>query len=209
MPSTLLYNAGMTNGGYTKIQEESGELVQAIAKHDAFPYDKEHPDGSNIEEHIEDEMGDVIAAITFAVEKRHLNRTRIMARAEKKLALFKHWDSLGDLKFSDELVSEEFRDGTYGQYAKDILLYLGVQNVHDITTAYPSVMEEVYDANEVNFHSVIREELDAKTENFSIGYLAFGIWDLGNLRCRCVAEQNASPMIFYVAKPQNYVNTPL
>lgn len=85
----------MTAGGVAKVIEECGELVQILAKKLAYWYTDEHPDGAgSIRERIEDEMGDVLAAIAHAAAdpRLDLDRDRIERRRLMKLATFDTWE---------------------------------------------------------------------------------------------------------------------
>lgn len=81
--------------GTAKLVEETGEVIQVLGKMIAFPYQDLHPDGKgSLRLRLEDEIGDVEAALAFVVKKRGLDVNRIMARAEEKLALFEAWDAM-------------------------------------------------------------------------------------------------------------------
>lgn len=89
----------MTNRGLTKLVEECCELGVVVAKKIAYP-GKEHPlwnYKAGINAAIEDEMGDVMAAMWFVQEKLGLSEHDIHARATAKYNLFKDWDTLKDL----------------------------------------------------------------------------------------------------------------
>lgn len=80
--------------GLAKLMEECGELQQVIGKIAAFPYDSDHPDGSNLQNRMMDEMGDVLAAIEYVQREnsKRLDWKRIKSRAKKKLERFQRWD---------------------------------------------------------------------------------------------------------------------
>jgi NTP pyrophosphatase (non-canonical NTP hydrolase) len=84
----------MSNGGLTKLIEECGELVQIAAKKIAYPTKAFHPDGlgRSIDERLEDEMADVLAAIYFVRDKIGLSDHDINARMVSKSEVFKRWD---------------------------------------------------------------------------------------------------------------------
>ena len=63
----------MANKGLTKLNEELCELGQIAAKKTAYMDTDHHPDGESLKERMEDETADVLAAITFVVEKFDLN----------------------------------------------------------------------------------------------------------------------------------------
>jgi NTP pyrophosphatase (non-canonical NTP hydrolase) len=78
--------------GLSKLNEECGENVQVVGKLMAFP-SGEHPDGAGpLSGRLEDELGDLMAAIQYvAFANDKLDASKIVARAQKKLALFKRW----------------------------------------------------------------------------------------------------------------------
>jgi NTP pyrophosphatase (non-canonical NTP hydrolase) len=83
----------MTCGGLAKLIEECGELVQVAGKKLACYSDNAHWDGSDLKERMEDEMGDVKAAIAFVTERLGMSTNRISAREFKKLCLFREWEA--------------------------------------------------------------------------------------------------------------------
>ena len=83
---------GMSNNGLTKLMEECGELVQIAAKKVAYPDVEVHPDGQNLNSRLQEEMGDVLAAITFTTAKLGLSMEDVLARAHQKKALYAEWD---------------------------------------------------------------------------------------------------------------------
>lgn len=84
----------MRHKGLAKLAEEIGELGQVIGKRLQYP-DGPHPDEHRekpLDERMEDEMADTLAAITFAIRRNGLNGWRILNRQAEKLALFESWD---------------------------------------------------------------------------------------------------------------------
>lgn len=80
--------------GLAKLDEELHELGQVVGKKLAYYHVDEHPDGGPpLSERMEDEMGDVFAAVQFVIQKWGLNATRIAMRSGEKLALFQKWDA--------------------------------------------------------------------------------------------------------------------
>lgn len=81
--------------GLAKLGEESSELGQVIGKITAFPFTVDHPDGTNLRTRIEDEIGDVMAAVSFVVThpKNALDVERIDARCREKFDRFTRWDA--------------------------------------------------------------------------------------------------------------------
>lgn len=83
----------MRHNGLAKLAEELGELGQVVGKKLQYP-EGPHPDGQgSLVDRLEDEMGDVIAAMQFVTTKLNLEPRRIAERAMIKLAQFKQWDT--------------------------------------------------------------------------------------------------------------------
>lgn len=78
--------------GLAKLIEECGEVTQVAGKLLAYPSGV-HPDGAgNLNERLEDELGDLSAAIQFVIEARSLDgRFRIANRRQQKLNTFRRW----------------------------------------------------------------------------------------------------------------------
>ena len=84
----------MTASGVAKLIEECGELTQILGKKLAYWHTDTHPDGAGlISQRIEDEMGDVLAAIYFTRNQLKLDRNRINDRAILKQNLFESWEA--------------------------------------------------------------------------------------------------------------------
>jgi hypothetical protein len=96
----------MLHKGLAKLSEESGELQlvlgklqQTIGKMLQYPElqtagpPHQHPDGTNLRECMQVEMGDVMAALDFVRGKLELDHTAILDRWQEKLKLFNQWDS--------------------------------------------------------------------------------------------------------------------
>lgn len=77
--------------GISKLIEECGEVGQVCGKLIGTEGRAAHWDGTNLRERLEDEMGDVLAAIAFVTSKNALNHKRIAERQMEKLALFRKW----------------------------------------------------------------------------------------------------------------------
>lgn len=82
----------MSNNGLSKLVEECGEVLQIAGKLLAYP-DGKHPDGKgNLNERLQDEMADLLAAIQFVCEAKGLDRRwAIHHREAEKLATFRAW----------------------------------------------------------------------------------------------------------------------
>lgn len=82
----------MTANGLAKLIEELGELTQVAGKKIAYNKTDIHPDGmGSLKERLEDEMGDVIAAIRFVTETLELDDERIKERMDRKFNQYKLW----------------------------------------------------------------------------------------------------------------------
>jgi NTP pyrophosphatase (non-canonical NTP hydrolase) len=81
--------------GLAKLAEECGEVIQVIGKIIALSgaenYD--HWDGTNVRERLQEELGDVLAAIDFVQEHNGLSRVIMIRRKQHKTALFEKWDA--------------------------------------------------------------------------------------------------------------------
>lgn len=76
--------------GLSKLSEEAGEVIQVIGKLMGTGGEVQHWDGSNLAERLIEEVGDVLAACDFVVEK-NLPLASVAERRAKKLALFRKW----------------------------------------------------------------------------------------------------------------------
>lgn len=87
----------MSHNGLVKLSEECAEVVQVAQKMIAYPQlqlsSGLHPDGTCLRDRLEEELGDVYAAIWFITEKLKPNEAVIQKRAAHKLALFRQWDT--------------------------------------------------------------------------------------------------------------------
>lgn len=82
----------MDQNGLTKLIEECGELIQICAKKQAYFDTDNHPDGKgSIKRRMEDEVGDVCAAISFVISEFGLDSQHIMERQTDKLNLYNEW----------------------------------------------------------------------------------------------------------------------
>lgn len=77
--------------GLAKAGEESGELIQVIGKIIAAGGAIAHWDGSDLMTRLEDEAGDVLAAVDFLIEASGLDADRVWDQRLAKLALFRQW----------------------------------------------------------------------------------------------------------------------
>jgi MazG nucleotide pyrophosphohydrolase domain len=81
--------------GLAKLAEECGEVIQVIGKIIALSgaenYD--HWDGTNVRERLQEELGDVLAAIQFVTIHNWLDAMIIARRQDTKRRLFEQWDA--------------------------------------------------------------------------------------------------------------------
>lgn len=86
----------MRENGLVKLTEECGEALQVVGKMLQYPELQhsmnQHPDGTVLRERLEEELGDLTAAVTFVVCKLGLDIERIAKRGDDKLVLFAQWD---------------------------------------------------------------------------------------------------------------------
>lgn len=84
----------MTAHGLAKLLEELGELTQVAAKKLAYFHTDVHPDGAgSLKQRLEEEMGDVQAAIVFVQRKLGLDPVNILRRSGVKYDLYQKWDA--------------------------------------------------------------------------------------------------------------------
>lgn len=86
----------MCADGLAKLIEECGELIQVAGKRLAYFDTLHHPDGSNLEQRLEEEMADVMAAIRFVSIHHGLSLATIAERADGKLDVFEAWHGRPD-----------------------------------------------------------------------------------------------------------------
>lgn len=77
--------------GISKLVEEAGELLQVAGKLMGARGQIQHWDGTNLRERLQDELGDLLAAVGFVIRFCDLDDTVIEKRRVKKRALFEHW----------------------------------------------------------------------------------------------------------------------
>lgn len=82
---------GMHCKGLTKLIEECGELTQVAAKKQAYLDDKIHPDGSDLEIRLQEEIADVLAAIDFVIITLKLDDPAITTRKYSKFNQYIEW----------------------------------------------------------------------------------------------------------------------
>lgn len=83
----------MDKKGLTKLVEECAELSQIAAKKMAYLDVDIHPDGNNMKDKLEEEIADVLAAISFVTNKFDLNSDFIETRKKIKISKYEKWDN--------------------------------------------------------------------------------------------------------------------
>lgn len=77
--------------GISKLIEECGEVTQVAGKLLGSKGDPAHFDGSNLRHRLEEELGDLGAAVDFIVSHCGLDRVAIARRVYEKRCLFEQW----------------------------------------------------------------------------------------------------------------------
>jgi NTP pyrophosphatase (non-canonical NTP hydrolase) len=78
--------------GLAKLAEELGELQAVVGKKMAYFDTDVHPDGAgSLAERMQDEMGDVMAAMRFVANEFDLDDKAVLNRASVKLELYEQW----------------------------------------------------------------------------------------------------------------------
>lgn len=78
--------------GISKLVEECGEVLQVAGKLMGTQGKVEHWDGEGpLNERLQNEMADVIAAIEFVIKHSGLDRQAVATRAAVKFDLFEAW----------------------------------------------------------------------------------------------------------------------
>ncbi len=81
----------MAAAGVAKLIEECGELQQVLGKRLAMWDQDEHWDGTNLRIRMQEEMGDVLAAIWFVANQLGLDAGVIHSRWADKAELYNAW----------------------------------------------------------------------------------------------------------------------
>lgn len=86
------YQIGSDNWpGLAKLVEESGELMQVLGKLMATGGVRDHWDGTDLEDRLYEELGDLHGTMLFFVHTNKLDSARINKRADNKIELFESW----------------------------------------------------------------------------------------------------------------------
>jgi NTP pyrophosphatase (non-canonical NTP hydrolase) len=82
----------MTNAGMSKFVEEVGEALQVVGKAlGVGGVHNPHWQGDLVQP-LQLELGDVLAAVYFMIEKNDLDHGVVVGQAEKKINLFRQFD---------------------------------------------------------------------------------------------------------------------
>jgi NTP pyrophosphatase (non-canonical NTP hydrolase) len=82
----------LSDKGLAKLSEECAELIVEAQKKIAFMDTDEHPDNKgSLKERLENEIGDVLAAINVSSRLLNLDLDRISERKSEKIKLFNQW----------------------------------------------------------------------------------------------------------------------
>jgi len=82
---------GRTWPGLSKLIEEAGEVLQVAGKLIATGGLAQHWDGSNLRERLQEELGDLTAAVRFFARVNNLDEDVIARRAREKEKTFWQW----------------------------------------------------------------------------------------------------------------------
>lgn len=97
MPSDTGFRFGSTIWpGLSKLVEECGEVLQIAGKLMGTGGEVKHWDGTNLQDRVEDELADLMAAMAFVIEHQELDFDKIQERARMKKGVFEEWHSEGD-----------------------------------------------------------------------------------------------------------------
>jgi NTP pyrophosphatase (non-canonical NTP hydrolase) len=87
-------------------QEECAEVAQAISKCFRFGMDNIKPGKPKTNrEHLEEELGDLLAMIGILIEKGVVNRENVYAASEKKIEKLKEWSTVFEKENKDKWTS--------------------------------------------------------------------------------------------------------
>jgi len=79
-------------------QEECAEVSQAVSKIFRFGWESKHPKtGVNNKEHLEEEIGDLLAMVDIMIEKCIISDSAVNEARQKKKEKLKVWSSIKGL----------------------------------------------------------------------------------------------------------------
>lgn len=99
MPSSVVVDPAIPFGigsnkfaGFSKLIEECGEVLQELGKSmGAQSLDEHWDDKGDLKMRIENELGDLSAAMNFVIDENDLDFEAITRRGKKKLKKFRKW----------------------------------------------------------------------------------------------------------------------
>jgi NTP pyrophosphatase (non-canonical NTP hydrolase) len=78
-------------------QEECSEVIQAISKINRFGFDGRHPEKTyNNREHLEEEVGDVLAMIDLLLENEIVSWANVNKARRAKFEKLRQWSTIMD-----------------------------------------------------------------------------------------------------------------
>ena len=81
--------------GLSRLTEESGEVIQVIGKMIGGHGENSHYDGTDLRDCLTLEIADLLAAISFVVDKNDLNWAWINERRDMKRDTYERWHAEG------------------------------------------------------------------------------------------------------------------
>jgi NTP pyrophosphatase (non-canonical NTP hydrolase) len=77
------------------LQEECAEVIQAVSKISRFGIDNSKPGKPKTNrEHLEEELGDVMAMVTILLDKGIINRVHLDQAEKAKIEKLKQWSNI-------------------------------------------------------------------------------------------------------------------
>lgn len=97
----------------------------------------------------------------------------------------------------------ELHDTTYEATGQFMMQHIGAKCGSDMYMLIDSDNEEVWDLSEIPAFELNSSIQYVEARNFSIGWVGFGTFTFRDKKYKCVAEQNASPLILWVSGDTN------
>ena len=97
----------------------------------------------------------------------------------------------------------ELHDITYEATGRFMMQHIGAKCGSDMYMLIDSDNGEVWGLSEIPAFELYDSIQYAKSRNFSIGWVGFGAFTFIGKEYKCVAEQNASPLILWVSGDTN------
>jgi len=77
--------------GLSKLMEEMGEVQQVCGKLVQVGGSREYWGGVDLYERLQEELADLLCAVTFVIEHNGFDKDAIVDRVERKLELYEEW----------------------------------------------------------------------------------------------------------------------